>query len=156
MMPIIDTNILDFTLREKGTIEALFDVALLNGVGITSEVAPGTDVALPEKTYELRTPLEEAKEPEYVAAAIKERQTVVDYTCQNSGTLEALFELAELNGISITQDLAPGTLLKARPVERKTVRFYALSVLDIVTDKTIEPMPGGIGYMQIGNTFKVS
>lgn len=154
-MPIINSNILDYALAQTGTIESLFELALLNDIGITENVAAGEVVDVPAKKYFVQPVEVEAfiPVPEYV---LKQRQTVVDFACQYSGTMESLFELALLNGVSLTQDVAPGTALKAVPVDLKTVDYYAASVLDIVTDKTVNTMPGGIGYMQIGSSFKVS
>jgi hypothetical protein len=86
---------------------------------------------------------------------IKQRQTVVDYAVQNSGTMESLFEVAILNGVSITEDIAPGTIMLAPVVEKKTVEFYNKNAVDITTSQTNEASPGGIGYMQIGASFKV-
>lgn len=88
---------------------------------------------------------------------IKTRQTVIDFTVQNCGTMDALFDVALLNGISLTDPVAPGTILLA-PVEELTViSFYQKNrELDITTDDRILPMPGGIGFMQIGTSFKVS
>ena len=87
---------------------------------------------------------------------IKQRQTVLDFTTQHSGTMEALFVVAVSNGIGITDDIAPGTELTASVVEQKTVSFYAKSLYDITTIAGDQLLPGGIGYMQIGTSFKVS
>jgi hypothetical protein len=84
---------------------------------------------------------------------IKYSQTVPDFTCQNAGSLEGLFTVAELNGISITGDIDPGTFLMVEEIDQKTISFYKGGELDIVTDARIK---GGIGYMQIGFSFKVS
>lgn len=83
---------------------------------------------------------------------IKNRQTVVDFTTQNAGDIESLFNVAEANGIGITDDVAPGTLLSVETTDNKVSGFYEGSELDITTtDKGAQP--GGIGYMQIGSSF---
>lgn len=88
---------------------------------------------------------------------IKTRQTVIDFTVQNCGTMEALFDVAVLNGVSPTDPVAPGTVLLAPVIELKVVSFYGKNKeLDITTDDRILPIPGGIGFMQIGTSFKVS
>jgi len=87
---------------------------------------------------------------------IKQRQTLIDFTCQNSGSIEALFDVAQENGVSITEEIAPGTQLSAPEIDRKTVAFYQKSIHDITTDQNVQPVQGGIGFMQIGTTFKVS
>lgn len=87
---------------------------------------------------------------------IKQRQTVIDFTCQHSGTMEALFEVAQLNGIGITEAVAPGTLLKAEQRDLKVIAVFTNSELDIITDEQEHVIPGGIGFMQVGTSFKVS
>src|SRR4051812_40740532 len=88
--------------------------------------------------------------------AIKRDQTAVDYTVQNCGTLESLFDVLELNGLSATGTIAPGTVLQAPVVEKKVIGFYENSVFDIITILQDNLAPGGIGYMQMGTSFKVS
>ncbi len=87
---------------------------------------------------------------------IKPRQTVIDFTCQYSGTMDALFYVLLLNSIGITQAIAPGTILKAPQEDLKVIKFFDGSVYGITTDERIQPVMGGIGYMQIGSSFKVS
>jgi hypothetical protein len=155
-MQSINANLLDFALRVSGATDALFDLALLNGVGITDDVPLGTQVQVPDKTYEVKPVVIQAPAPAFELQLMQQRQTVADFTCQHCGTMEALFLLAELNGISVTENVAPGTELKAIPTENKIIAFYANSILDIVTEDIDRVKPGGIGYMQIQNDFIVS
>jgi hypothetical protein len=155
-MPIIDSTILDFALLQAGTVESLFDLALLNGVGITDDIMPGTVMAVPVKEYDLQPVTIEPRQLEFGVKQLKLRQTVIDFTCQHAGTVESLFVVAQLNGVSITENVPKGSLLKVSPVKVKNVRFYLdRSGLDIITDQD-GVTPGGIGYMQIGTSFKVS
>jgi hypothetical protein len=87
---------------------------------------------------------------------IKRDQTALDYTIQNSGTLESLFDVLELNGLGATQDIVPGTLLKAPVVEKAVINYYKGNPVDIITMIKPDEMKGGIGYMQIGTSFIVS
>jgi len=87
---------------------------------------------------------------------IKQQQTVIDFTCQQAGTLEALFEVAAANGISITEAVPAGTFLLVPEVDKKVIAFYENGKLDITTQQREVPVNGGIGYMQIGTSFKVS
>ncbi len=89
---------------------------------------------------------------------IKKHQNIVDFTTQQAGSVEALFAVAVLNGISITGNVEPGTLLKiAAPLDKKVVADLIKYEVDIVSDQVVEAaIQGGIGFMQIGNDFIVS
>jgi hypothetical protein len=92
--------------------------------------------------------------------ALKKHQTPLDFVTQHGGDLEGLFEMAALNGMSITKDVVPGTQLEVAEAELKTIRFYKRSGLDIKTNYLLMSggyvKPGGIGYMQIENDFIVT
>jgi hypothetical protein len=89
---------------------------------------------------------------------IKKHQNIVDFTAQQAGSVEALFSVSVLNGISITGDVEPGTNLKtAAPLNNKVVADLIKYEVDIVSDPIMEAtIQGGIGFMQIGNDFIVS
>ena len=89
---------------------------------------------------------------------IKKYQTPIDFSCQHCGTAEALFLLANLNGISITDEPAPGTTLLSEVVDTKVVSAFMKNELHIATSLNDNPGTGfsGIGYMQIAHDFKVS
>ena len=87
---------------------------------------------------------------------IKRHQTAVDFTIQNSGTLESLFDVLQLNGFGATDDIAPGTVLQAPVVERSVINYYKGSEADVITFLRPDDLLGGIGYMQIGTSFIVS
>lgn len=44
-------SLLDVAIRHCGTIEAVTDIALLNGISITKELIPGQSLDLPSKDY---------------------------------------------------------------------------------------------------------
>ena len=158
-MPIIKKNetLLDFIAINTGSIEALMQVANLNGIGITDDVAAGSDLkigSIPAFTiakYKIIT-------PELVFTVIKKNQTVLDFSTQFFGTAEALFLMANLNGIGITDDVAPGVELVTEVVNKNVVNAFKLRGLDITTSIVYDPaiINGGIGLMQIQNDFKVS
>ncbi|RYZ21644.1 MAG: hypothetical protein EOO10_22255 [Chitinophagaceae bacterium] len=88
---------------------------------------------------------------------IKRDQTALDYTVQNAGTLESLFDVLQLNGIGATDDIPPGAVLLAPVEEKKVIGYYNQNTeLDIITMDKSNAVPGGIGYMEIGNSFIVS
>lgn len=93
-----------------------------------------------------------------------ENQSLLDIAIQEDGSVLTAFEWAFINGLSITDDLAPGQkLLAPTSVFRNTdVADYfkgknqmvasGISTADLAT---INP-PLGIGTMTIGSTFIVA
>lgn len=157
-MPIIKRheNFADFVSIYMGTMNALFDVANANGAAITDdyvggealETVPYTQLPTPPTVYVA------PYLPTTIGIELKKHQNNTDFVCQHFGTLEALFDLAALNGISITEQPVPGTFLKAKTVDEKTVRYFIKSLDDVVSDSAISidevpPIYGGIGYMKI-------
>ena len=150
-------TIIDRTLKAYNTVEALFDTALLNGIGITDEVAQDVAIIFSAKDYQIV-----AIEIKNAAALgivgqqmILKHQKPTDFVTQFAGTREALFEVSLLNGKGITDEIAAGSLLKVNVKNRDVVNFYkAQSATDITT--LVQDQPGGIGYMQIGSSFIVS
>jgi hypothetical protein len=157
-MPTIKKHetLFDFVLANAGTIEAMFDVALANGLSITdTTTTPGATLAVDtSKEYSDDVLVIEAYKPEAPEKELKNRQTPFDFITQHTGSFESIIEMALLNRISITEDVAPGTMLFAKPVKGEVVDYFDIRNLDINTD--VRPVQGGIGFMRIGSTFKVS
>lgn len=88
---------------------------------------------------------------------IKKHQNILDFTTQHAGTVTSLFVTAIANGIGITEDVAAGSLLMVAPADLKVVADLKSNKVDVISF-----MPpggiffGGIGYMKIGTSFKVS
>lgn len=88
---------------------------------------------------------------------IKQNQTMLDMSVQHTGDLSNLFLLAMANGKSITDDLVPGQELTAVPVtDKRVTRVFDKIEYDVTTAVKPGLILGGIGYMQIGTSFKVS
>lgn len=152
-------TIIDRTVIGSKTVEALFDVALLNGIGITDDVAAATVIVFPNNEYD--TPAVVVKPLSQLGFTtrrfIKRHQKVTDFATQFAGTLESLFDVCMLNGIGITDEVAAGTELKVDAVDKEVIGFYETAVEDIVTNERGDiVLLGGIGYMQIGSSFRVS
>ena len=92
-------------------------------------------------------------------------QSLLDIAVQYTGTIENAFKIAVANGLSLTDELQPGAqLIIPSDVEMNS------DVVSYFSGKGIQPATGltendlliaqtvqrGIGYMQIGKTFKVS
>jgi hypothetical protein len=87
---------------------------------------------------------------------IKKHQTLADFVTQQSGDLQAWVNTCLQNGISVTEDLAPGTSLNVEVTNRKTRNYFIRKQREISSVPPQRVLPGGIGYMQIGNDFKSS
>lgn len=87
---------------------------------------------------------------------IKRQQTLVDYVVQNAGALDYLFDIASLNGISITEQVQPGTVLKVVENDVRVPKMFSTMLIDIISPVRTKGILKGIGYMQIGTNFKVS
>lgn len=90
-----------------------------------------------------------------------DNQSLLDIAIQELGDVERVFELAVDNDISITDVIAPGTEISIGVFEsekRMIVSVFsdksnAPASIDNMED--VLPTPNGIGFMQIGNDFKV-
>ncbi|MCC8154677.1 MAG: hypothetical protein LIP01_11005 [Tannerellaceae bacterium] len=89
---------------------------------------------------------------------IKNRQTLPDFAVQECGSLDKILELAELNGLSVTDDPEPGTLLEYQPewVAKGKIQKN-IQPATALTQEEREMAPwDGIGYMAIEINFIVS
>lgn len=89
------------------------------------------------------------------------RQSLLDIALQTSGNIEAAFDLAADNDISISEPLETDAALRSVPVvDQKVVnRYEAVDVRPAteLSPEDIEMAPyGGIGYMGIEVDFVVS
>ena len=87
---------------------------------------------------------------------IQQHQTLLDFAVQHAGDLQGLFQIAGDNGIGVTDAPAPGAVLQVEVEKIEVAGFFADAVDQPTTRPEAQRLPGGIGYMQIGNNFKVS
>lgn len=152
-------TLFDIAIQSCGSAEAAFDFAVLNGVSLTDEpvvidVVPGivdADIAayFLNKNIQPATGLVEAAE-RVVAAAntlvgdyihigsyvrVIEYQTLLDIALQETGSIETAYAMAVFNGISLTETIAPGTLLQRVGIVEKKIKNYYVS-------KNIQPATG--------------
>ena len=92
-------------------------------------------------------------------------QSLIDVAIQHTGTIENAFKIAVANGLSLTDDLEPGEqLIIPEDVEMNSdvVNYFSAKGIQPATGLTendlliAQTVQRGIGYMQIGKTFKVS
>lgn len=89
-----------------------------------------------------------------------DRQSLLDIAVQTSGGVEAAFDLAAANDVSVSEPLAAGAQLETVAVADKMVleRYTARQVRPAteLSDEEIEAAPyGGIGFMGIEIDFMV-
>lgn len=88
-------------------------------------------------------------------------QTLIDLAIQERGTVKAVFEMAVLNGISITDDLIPGNTIDydVPTVDIEMLAFYTSKQYKPATALDAAALfnanPSGIDYMIIGTDFIV-
>ena len=92
--------------------------------------------------------------------APSDRQSLLDIAVQTSGGVEAAFDLAAANDVSVSEPLEAGAQLETAPVADKMVleRYTARQIRPAteLSDEEIEAAPfGGIGSMGIEVDFMV-
>jgi len=159
-----NTNLSDIALQQYSTVEALFAIALQNNAGITDDVIAGNTIALPP--YKPPVQILPNTQPQLNVAVTKNvkpipLQTLVDIAMQETGTIDNIFTLANLNNIAITTDLEAGAdLLTPLPMYEMKDIVVVLQQKKPASGLTINQtnilLPGGVGYMQIQNNFIIS
>lgn len=105
-------SLIDLCIKQYGTLEAIFNYALHNDMGLDTELLPGqqlnpVDFVPMPSSYEQPPILPAPKR--YTCAS--EGQNLVDVVIQECGSLEGIIGLAMSNGFSLDTELAPGQLL---------------------------------------------
>lgn len=90
------------------------------------------------------------------------RQSLPDLTIQECGGLDAMMEVAADNGLSITDDITPGTTLKCNAVvNKKNVDIYNANDLRPatgITQEEVNELTGdgeGVEFWGIEEDFEV-
>lgn len=95
---------------------------------------------------------------------VKERQTLLDIALMTAGTVAAAIEIAEANGLSLTDELSDGQELEVpEPTsarEAQIVRRYRAQGVEPATEASADDLGlcayGGINFMGIEIDFEVS
>lgn len=93
------------------------------------------------------------------SVTVKDGQTLFDIAVQSLGSVDRVFDLAQLNGLGISDELVSGQVLLLPDVDfddGDVVDKFEDTWYPASGDGENEKPPGGIGYMQIGTNFKVS
>lgn len=84
-------------------------------------------------------------------------QSLVDVAIQWSGSAQAVFDLAVLNNVSITDQLSAGDmLLKALPHNQRIADYYKTKGLTPSTDIVFSKQPEGMEHWALEIDFKIS
>lgn len=88
-----------------------------------------------------------------------DRQSLLDIAVQTSGSVEAAFDIAAANDVSMSEPLAEAQLETAPVADKMVLERYTARQIRPATelsDEEIEVAPfGGIGYMGIEVDFMV-
>jgi len=92
---------------------------------------------------------------------VKNNQCLPDIALQAFGSAESVFDIAEANNISITEDLNAGQILKIPAssafVQRRVAEYYAVNGIIPATAITNEnQIAEGIGFWAIEYDFIIS
>jgi len=175
-------SLFDIALQSSGSVEAAFDMSLLNSIGITDDIVPGTELSPTDilnkeiAAYYLAKNIQPATlesqiitgsgSPVDVASLILVQnntlkalsgQSIFDLAVQSSGSVEAAFDLALMNSIGLTDDIVPGiNLTVASVVNKQIADYYKNKGIKPATYSETESGIGGIEYWAIETEFLVS
>lgn len=179
-------TLLDIAIQQAGSIEALFDIAEANGLSVTEDLVSGQQLiifgsAISEKiknyysTKNLNpasngssgtivfigsSPLaihyQTTEIPEDQVKA-KEFQTLLDIAIQEAGSIEALFDLAEVNELGVTDALISGDLIKVVDIINEPIQsFYKQKQFKPASIDITTELPEGIEFWGIEYDFIVN
>ncbi|HEY5509389.1 MAG TPA: hypothetical protein VIK29_11995 [Paludibacter sp.] len=175
-------TLFDIALQSAGSVDATFDLALMNSIGITDDIVPGVELTptdilnkqvaayylvkqITPATLEAQiitgsgspvdiTSLSQAQNNSLKALS---GQTLFDIALQSAGSVEAAFDLALMNSIGITDDVVPGlNLTVASVVNKQIADYYKNKGIKPATYSQTESGIGGIEYWAIETEFIVS
>ena len=93
---------------------------------------------------------------------VNPHQCLMDLSMQQKGGIDALFDFAALNGLSITENLTAGSVLLVPDVDVidrvicQLLRDEGVVPANAYTSEDEAAIKGGIGYMGIQVDFRVS
>lgn len=176
-------TLFDIAIQTCGTTAAAFELAILNGVSLTDDIATDMELsAFPSVAnsdvvdyYQLKNlqsaTLDAASVERNITAAdstvdnnvhvgnyvrVLDLQTVFDIAIQESGSIEAAMSMAILNGISISDTIEPGTLLqKVEIINKRVANYYGVRKIMAATGYVEHtlPIPSGIFDYTFNFTF---
>lgn len=168
-------SLYDIAVQYAGSAEAVFGIAEANGLAVTDALTPGQALQVPavidkrvRRIMQDYVPASENEGGGPVQGWILRRsdltrrstdvvvapaQSIWDIALQYAGSMEAAWEIARLNGITVTTELQPGQVLIMPPgVDTSVIRFFASGGYVPASD---EPLLEGIDYWMVAYQFEV-
>lgn len=139
--------------------EQQFEAADLNNIGITDALVPGVVLTIPTQK---RIPVQAealTKAQQKKSVRVKPGQTWIDLTLEQTGDEEKVFDVCDLNGAGITEEVTPGVIINAMEPEvekKRIVNSLATVNTSSMYFATGNPAPEGIEYWAIEIDFVVS
>ncbi len=100
--------------------EQIFEAADLNDISITELLTAGVVLTLPDPTKKVAVE-NFGLVPDRQLTRSLAGQAWIDMCLQEIGSEDSLFEMADLNDVSITDDIAPGTAILSTTAARKEI-----------------------------------
>lgn len=154
-----ESSFIEYAIAQYGNIEAAFDLALSNGLSADSVPVLNSNVSVPIlEIRKQKNAFKRSLKPAYKYVKAGGDQGLIDLALQEAGTVEGIFEVAFLNGLSITDDLVPGNeYLKPAIQVQKIVDLFANTHKPSSNGyNELTEQPEGIDYWYIENNFIVS
>lgn len=155
-------NILDAAIASGGSMEDVFALCFLNGKSITSDLVPGTNLQATGKQY-APSVMGAIANPTIDTIKVIAGQTLLDMAMQQLGSMDAVFSLAKLNGLSVTQQLADSQILNfsIMPFNRiiaKEFKDNGWKPASATTTSGVQTIPvlEGVDYWGIEIDFEVN
>jgi hypothetical protein len=155
-MPNIKTlhnhNLIDLVSEEQ-----LFEAADLNGIGITEALVPGVVLSIPQQIKSVDRKIVKGGKQRTLKAI--PGQSWIDIALQEAGDESRIFDIIDLNGASITEDIDLSKILMVPAVEPEKQK-----IVSVLTSRnpssmyygTGDPAPEGIEFWIIETDFIVS
>ena len=154
-------NPLDAAIATAGSVEDIFALAALNGIGITDDLVPGTVLQGTGLTYQAASVITNSQVVTNLVKVLA-GQCLFDIAMQQLGSIEPVFALAGLNGNSITDDLLAGSKVNysLTPYSQKVLKIYQDNQYKPASGLTVPGQPKpimleGIDYWGIEYDFVV-
>ncbi|WP_348814057.1 hypothetical protein [Flavobacterium maritimum] len=131
IIAVENQTLLDIAIKQRGTPVAALDYAIANGFSITEMLEPGqVIVQIIQEQYEtsvLTDLIEKYAEKKVQTITAVKNQTLLDIAIKESGTALAAWDYAIVNGLSITDSLDPGQVI--RQINQEQYETYLLTEL---------------------------
>lgn len=175
-------TLIDIAIQCTGSADAAYDIALLNGLSVSDILVPGIDLILPSVInpdvvayYSTKAISPATAWLDNVGRVLSaadviisdetllttdlittlEGQTLIDIAIQTCGSADAVFDLAVANGMSISDDLMPGTkLIPVAAIVPKIVSYYKQKGITPATGVVIDSEEFGIFDVEFDFTFE--